>query len=44
MHVFDARLTPDILNTIIAYAGTFRGLCDWRPIFGRFEVTAIKKL
>lgn len=44
MHVFDARLTPDVLNVIIAYAGTFRGLCDWRPQFGRFEMTEIKRI
>jgi hypothetical protein len=44
MHVFDARLTPDVLKVIIAYAGTFRGLCDWRPQFGRFELTNIKKI
>jgi hypothetical protein len=44
MHVFDARLTPQILQTIGAYAGTFRGLCDWRPTYGRFEVVSIKKI
>jgi hypothetical protein len=44
MHVFDARLTPEILRTIIAYAGVFRGMCDWRPVFGRFELEGIKEL
>jgi hypothetical protein len=43
MHVFDARLTPQILQTIIAYSGTFRGLCDWRPTYGRFELIRLQK-
>ncbi len=42
LHVFDARLSPDIIKTIIAYAGTFRGLGDWRPTYGRFELISIK--
>jgi len=43
MHVFDARLLPAILKTIISYAGAFRGLGDWRPIYGRFELTDIRE-
>jgi hypothetical protein len=42
MHVFDARLTPGILKTILSYAGTFRGLGDWRPVYGRFELENLK--
>lgn len=44
MHVFDARLTTAVLRTIITYAGTFRGLCDWRPTYGRFELTEIEEM
>lgn len=43
MHVFDARLTPSVLQTVISYAGMFRGLCDWRPTFGRFNLVSISK-
>lgn len=44
LHVFDGRLSPEILKIIITYAGTFRGLGDWRPNFGRFEMVKIAKL
>ena len=44
MHVFDARLTPSVLEVILNYAGMFCGLCDWRPTFGRFEIVEIKKV
>lgn len=44
LHVFDARLSTDVLRVILTYAGTFIGLCDWRPSFGRFELVGIKKL
>lgn len=44
MHVFDARLTVDVLKTIITYAGTFRGLCDWRPVHGRYELVELKEI
>lgn len=44
LHVFDGRLDEAILKTIISYAGLFRGLCDWRPTFGRFELVSIEKV
>jgi hypothetical protein len=44
MYVFDGRLTPSVLEVISAYAGAFIGLCDWRPVYGRFEVENIKEL
>lgn len=44
IHVFDGRLDESILKTIISYAGLFRGLCDWRPKFGRFEIVSIEKV
>jgi len=44
MHVFDARLSLPVLRTIIAYAGAYRGLCDWRPVYGRYEVVKIERL
>lgn len=44
LHIFDARLTESVLRTILSYAGTFKGLCNWRPIYGRFEVSNFKYL
>ena len=44
IHVFDARLSESILITILSYAGAFRGLCDWRPTYGRFELVGIEKI
>lgn len=44
IHVFDGRLTVSILKTIFAFSGTFRGLCDWRPTYGRFELVEIKEI
>lgn len=41
IHVFDGRLTIDVLRVILSYAGTFIGLCDWRPNYGRFELKKI---
>ena len=43
--VWDETLTLDILQKIIAYAGQYKGLCDWRPSsktpgnFGMFDAT-----
>jgi len=44
LHTFDARLTPSVLQTVITYAGAFRGLCDWRPTYGRFELVSLEKM
>lgn len=44
IHVFDARLSIPVLKTIMSYAGTFIGLCDWRPMYGRFELIDIKEI
>lgn len=44
LHVFDGRLDTAILRTIISYAGLYRGLCDWRPTFGRFELVNIEEV
>jgi hypothetical protein len=43
MHVFDNRLSPAILKAVLTYAGSFKGLCDWRPKFGRFELVSLTK-
>jgi hypothetical protein len=40
--VLDDAISPDVIRTILNYAGTYCGLCDWRPSsknpgsFGRF--------
>lgn len=43
MHVFDGRVTDDVVNTLWAFAGTYIGFGDWRPVYGRFNVTSIIK-
>lgn len=40
---FDPRLTLNVLKTIISFAGTFKGLCDWRPVYGRFELLSLEE-
>jgi hypothetical protein len=44
MTVFDKRLSLSVLQTILTYAGTFKGLCDWRPVYGRFEIKNIEEV
>lgn len=44
IHVFDGRLSIPVLRTVITYAGAFRGLCDWRPTYGRFDLVNIEKM
>lgn len=44
LHVFDGRLDSGVLKVILSYAGLYRGLCNWRPQFGRFEVVDIQKV
>jgi hypothetical protein len=43
LHVFDDRLTSDVLKTIVTYAGTFKGICDWRPVYGRFNLVGLRE-
>lgn len=44
LHVFDARLTPDVLSTILNMCGKFVGLSDWRPLYGRFDILKIEDI
>lgn len=44
MTVMDARLTPQILRTIISYAGLYKGLGDWRPNHGRFDLETLEEI
>ena len=43
IHVFDQRLSDHILKTIVTFAGTFKGICDWRPTYGRYRFVSIKE-
>jgi len=43
IHVFDQRISLNILKTIVTFAGTFKGLCDWRPVYGRYELVNIEE-
>jgi hypothetical protein len=44
LNVFDARLTLPVLKTVLIYSGTYKGLCDWRPNFGRFTLKSIEAI
>ena len=44
MTVIDARLTPQILSNVVSYAGLFKGIGDWRPNHGRFELESIERI
>ncbi|MFA5252029.1 MAG: hypothetical protein WC454_05545 [Phycisphaerae bacterium] len=44
IHVFDARLSEDVLKVILSYAGVFIGWGDWRPVFGRFDLVNLRKI
>jgi hypothetical protein len=42
--VFDDRLDIDVLATVIQFAGTFKGVCDHRPTYGRYELKEIEEM
>jgi len=39
----DERVTPNIIKDTLSDAGKFFGIGDFRPKFGRFEITEFKK-
>ncbi len=47
--VWDDQITDDVLNSLFEYAGTYKGLCDWRPggktpgPYGMFKLASISK-
>jgi hypothetical protein len=40
----DERITKDIIKEVLTDAGRFTGIGDYRPRFGRFEVTKFEKI
>jgi hypothetical protein len=44
INLVDERVTPEILKQILEDAGKFVGIGDFRPKFGRFEVTEFRRL
>lgn len=44
INTFDSRLTKDVLEVILTYAGQFKGLNDWRPKFGRFQLAGLEEI
>ena len=51
LSVWDEQLTTDVLETILQFSGTYKGLGDWRPSsprspgsYGMFEVVALKEM
>ncbi len=45
--VWDDQITEDVLKSLFEYAGTYKGLCDWRPggktpgPYGMFRLSAM---
>jgi hypothetical protein len=44
IEIIDEIITPPALKEIIEAAGKYIGLCDFRPIFGRFRVDRFEVL
>ena len=44
MFSFDARLTKDVLKTILTFAGTFSAVGAWRPVYGRYKLVSIDEI
>lgn len=44
IHVFDQRITYNVLKIVAQYAGTYIGFGDWRPTYGRFEIVDLKEV
>lgn len=43
LNVMSDQIPHDLLKEILEHAGMFKGIGDWRPKFGRFEVTKFEK-
>ena len=41
--VINESINFDVLKDIVTYAGTYVGIGDWRPKYGRFEVVKFEK-
>lgn len=47
--VWDEQITEEVLKSLFEYAGTYKGLCDWRPggktpgPYGMFKLAELKK-
>ena len=47
--VWDGQITDDVLQSLFEYAGTYKGLCDWRPgsktpgPYGMFKLNSLEK-
>jgi hypothetical protein len=42
--LLDERVSDDVVEEILKYAGLFVGIGAWRPKFGRFEVKSFKEV
>lgn len=42
--ILDEIITPEVLKILLEEAGKFSGLLDFRPLFGRFEVTKFERV
>lgn len=43
INLLDEQLQPDVVKVILEHAGKYVGIGDYRPRFGRFEVTKFTK-
>jgi hypothetical protein len=41
IHLDEAKMNEGEIDSIVKNAGLYVGLCDWRPKFGRFDVTKL---
>jgi len=39
LKIVDVVMRPQVLKELLIDAGTYKGLCDFRPLYGLFEVT-----
>lgn len=44
IHVWDARLSRDIIFNTCRFSGQYNGLGDWRKYYGRFEVVDFNEI
>lgn len=44
IHVFDARLYSEIIRVVMTYGGIYIGHCDWRPVYGRFDLVSLEEI
>lgn len=44
IHLFDEQLRPEVVKSILEFAGAYGGVGDYRPKFGRFKIAEWNEL